>query len=65
MSESKIYAELVGNKVVNVILWDGVTEFNPELKLIEVTDGVVGVGCIYEKGKFIDPTYTEDITPIA
>jgi hypothetical protein len=51
----KTYAEIVGDKVVNVVLWDGSTDFNPGVELVEIPeDSSAGIGWDYVKGKFVD-----------
>lgn len=59
---SGMYAVVdTNNIVVNTIVWDGVTPYNPGvgLTLIEILDGVLcGPGWIYDPvtGTFTDPT---------
>jgi hypothetical protein len=51
----KTYAEVVENKVVNVVLWDGENEFNPEMELVEIPENVTaGIGWDYVDSKFVD-----------
>jgi hypothetical protein len=51
----KNMAHIVDNKVINVSLWDGVSEWNPEDNVIEIPeDSHAGIGWDYVDGKFID-----------
>jgi hypothetical protein len=51
----KTYALVIDNKVVNVCVWDGETEWKPEEESIELPKGSpVGIGWDYIDGEFID-----------
>ena len=51
----KTYAEIVKNKVVNVVLWDGVAPFQLGVALVEIPKGShAGIGWDYVDGKFVD-----------
>jgi hypothetical protein len=51
----KTFAEIVDNKVVNVVLWDGVAPFDPGMELVEIPDGIhAGIGWDYIDGEFVD-----------
>jgi hypothetical protein len=58
----KTYAEIVDDKVVNVVLWDGVSHFNTGLEIVEIPeDSYAGIGWDYVDGEFIDNrSQTED-----
>ena len=50
------YAVVQGGKVVNVIVWDGESEYNPDGELIKIS-GLTpepGIGWDYADGKFED-----------
>jgi len=50
------YAEVIGNNVVNVVLWDGSTEFTTAGSLVVIgPEDVCGPGFTYENGAFIAP----------
>jgi hypothetical protein len=58
----KTYAHIVDGKVVNVSLWDGVTLWEPETKVVEIPDGVgVGIGWDYDGKKFADNRPLENL----
>jgi hypothetical protein len=61
----KTYAEIVGNKVVNVVLWDGEAEFNPGLELVEIPEGsLAGIGWDYINNEFVDNRPEPETTDI-
>lgn len=41
--------------VVNTIVWDGVTEYNPGADLTLVQSDIAGIGWTYENGEFTNP----------
>lgn len=54
MSE-QAYAVISGNKVVNVVMWDGERAFNPGEGLILVAlNGSGGIDWDYVDGQFVD-----------
>lgn len=53
--ESK-YALIIDNKVENIILWDGESEYEFSSSLVLIPDGLfVDIGFDYIDGEFIDP----------
>jgi hypothetical protein len=49
-------AHIQGEKVVNVSLWDGVTEWQPNENVVEIPEGSsAGIGWGYVDGEFIAP----------
>lgn len=51
----KKIAHIIDGKVVNVSLWDGVTEWTPLEDTVEIPEGSrAGVDWDYVKGKFVD-----------
>lgn len=56
MAEAAKYAVIRDGKVVNVILWDGKTEYDPGegVELVELPAGA-GIGWSYVKGEFAAP----------
>ena len=52
----KYYAIVVDGVVVNTVVWDGVSEYNPEGVLVDLTgiDPEPGIGWDYLDGKFVD-----------
>ena len=51
----KTYAQIINNKVVNVSLWDGETEWNPAEELVEIPEGInAGIDWDYINGEFVD-----------
>ena len=58
----KTFAHIVDGKVVNVSLWDGVTEWTPAEEVVEIPEGVTaGIGWDYDKKKgFVDNRPVED-----
>ena len=51
----KHIAHVVDGKVVNVSLWDGVSEWKPAEKVVEIPEGSnAGIGWDYKNGKFVD-----------
>jgi hypothetical protein len=58
----KTYAHIVDGKVVNVSLWDGVTEWTPAEEVVEIPEGVTaGIDWDYVDGEFVDNRPVEDI----
>jgi hypothetical protein len=56
------YAELDGDLVVNVSLWDGVTEWTSPYQVIQLPEGSpVGVGYMFVDGEWIAPVRPEAI----
>lgn len=53
------YAIILNGEVVNVALWDGVTDWQPEGELVQLEDGSpVGPGWTYSDGVFVEPEVT-------
>jgi len=53
----KTYALVINGVVSNLISWDGVSEFNAEGELVEVTNDLwVEIGYLYTGGLFSKPT---------
>jgi hypothetical protein len=51
----KRYAHIVDGKVVNVSIWDGESEWNPEEEIVELPYGsTAGIDWDYIDGEFID-----------
>ena len=51
----KHMAHIVDGKVVNVSLWDGVTEWTPAEEVVEIPEGSsAGIGWDYDGKKFVD-----------
>jgi hypothetical protein len=52
----KHYAIVIDGVVDNVVVWDGVTEYNPEGLLLDLTDSdpEPGIGWDYDGEKFVD-----------
>lgn len=51
----KNMAHIDNGKVVNVSLWDGISEWHPDEQVVEIPqDQVVGIGWDYVDGVFID-----------
>lgn len=58
---SKTYAVIENNTVVNVVLWDGESEWAPDNGVaIPATDGV-GIGWLYADGTFTAPAVQEPV----
>ncbi|HFK2694838.1 TPA: hypothetical protein ACG1DO_004688 [Kluyvera ascorbata] len=53
--EPDIYAVVVDGVVVNVVMWDGVSDWRPEKGEAVKTDGTVGIGWLYLDGEFTPP----------
>ena len=53
---AKHYAIVVDGVVVNSVVWDGVTEYNPEGLLVDLSglDPAPGIGWGYVNGEFVD-----------
>ena len=63
----KHMAHVIDNKVVNVSLWDGESDWTPAEEVVEIPEGITaGIGWDYVDGKFVDnrpvETYPEDVT---
>jgi len=63
----KYMAHVVDGKVVSVSVWDGVAEWKPAEKVVEIPEGVTaGIGWDYVDGNFVDnrpvEIYPEDVT---
>lgn len=70
----KIYALIINQKVVNVFLWDGESDWNTEGEIVELptkeylnpetgetkTKALAGIGWDYIEGEFIDNRPVED-----
>jgi hypothetical protein len=51
----KNMAHIADGKVVNVSLWDGVSEWNPDEQVVEIPqDQAAGIGWDYVNGDFVD-----------
>ena len=52
----KPYASVVDGVVVNTVVWDGVSEYNPEGLLVDLTgtDPEPGIGWDYDGNNFAD-----------
>jgi hypothetical protein len=51
----KTMAHIVDGKVVNVSVWDGVSEWTPAEQVVEIPDGTTaGIGWDYVDGEFVD-----------
>lgn len=51
----KLMAHIVNNQVVNVSVWDGITEWNAAEDVAEIPEGLpVGIGWDYFEGVFVD-----------
>jgi hypothetical protein len=51
----KTMAHIVDGKVVNVSVWDGVSEWAPAEEVVEIPDGTTaGIGWDYVDGEFVD-----------
>ena len=51
----KTYAHIVNGKVVNVSLWDGVSEWHPDEQVVEIPqDQAAGIGWDYVGNEFVD-----------
>lgn len=50
------YAVVQGGKVVNVVVWDGESDYNPDGELIKISGMTPepGIDWDYAKGKFVD-----------
>jgi hypothetical protein len=57
----KTYAHIVDGKVVNVSLWDGVTDWTPAEEVVEIPEGTTaGIGWDYVDGEFVDNRPVEE-----
>lgn len=56
---NKLYAVVENGVVINVALWDGVTEWGPGVGDVIETDGTVGPGWLYSDGVFTPPAQPE------
>ncbi|HCB1432775.1 TPA: tail fiber assembly protein [Citrobacter braakii] len=52
---SKTYAVIKNNTVVNVVLWDGESEWSPDNGVAILADNGVGIGWSYSDGVFTAP----------
>lgn len=61
------YAIVINGTVVNVALWDGETDWQPDGEFIQLDDDSrVGPGWAYVEGTFVEPVIDYDwITPDA
>ena len=51
----KHMAHIVDNKVVNLSLWDGESDWTPAEKVVEIPEGITaGIDWDYINGEFID-----------
>jgi hypothetical protein len=51
----KHMAHVVDGKVVNVSLWDGVTQWTPAEEVVEIPEGTTaGIGWDWDGKKFVD-----------
>jgi hypothetical protein len=51
----KTMAHIIDGKVINVSLWDGITEWHPSEQTVEIPEGIVaGIDWDYIDGEFID-----------
>ncbi|MFW5365791.1 hypothetical protein ACOAKA_10205 [Escherichia coli] len=57
--EPDIYAVVVDGVVVNVVMWDGVSDWRPEKGEAVKTGGTVGIGWLYSGGEFTPPEQKE------
>jgi hypothetical protein len=61
MSEVKRYAHLEGDLVINVSLWDGVSDWNPGCEIVELADdSPVGPGWTREGNDWVAPPPTPE-----
>ena len=49
----KTYAVIQEGKVVNVVIWDGESDWSDSANAVEITDSA-GIGWDYANGKFTD-----------
>jgi len=49
------YALIVDCIVVNIVLWNGLTPYNPNGELIPIGDSKVDIGYSYINGEFKEP----------
>jgi hypothetical protein len=60
----KQIAHIIDGKVVNVSLWDGVTEWEPVEQIVEIPENsFAGIGWDYVNKKFVDnrPVEVDDV----
>jgi hypothetical protein len=51
----KTFAHIVDGKVVNMSIWDEVSEWQPQEQVVEISEGVIaGIGWDYINGNFVD-----------
>lgn len=50
-----IYAVVDNNSVINTVIWDGESEWSPEIGIPILTDGTVGIGWSYDGKSFTAP----------
>jgi hypothetical protein len=59
---SKHMAHVVDGKVVNVSIWDGVSDWTPDEKVVEIPKGLpAGIGWDYDGTKFADNRPAEEL----
>ena len=57
----KHMAHIVNGKVVNVSLWDGVSNWEPDEQVVEIPEGShAGIDWDYVDGEFVDNRPVED-----
>jgi hypothetical protein len=57
----KKMAHIIDGKIVNVSLWDGVTQWEPAEETIEIPEGVnAGIGWDWDGKKFFDNRPTQN-----
>lgn len=62
MSNIKNMAQILDGIVVNVSLWDGISEWNPEHNIVEIPeDSHAGIGWSYINNEFIDNRQKEEM----
>lgn len=52
---SNTYAVIENGTVVNVVLWDGESDWSPDIGIAVPAGDDVGIGWSYKKGKFTPP----------
>jgi hypothetical protein len=57
----KQMAHIIDGKVVNISLWDGVTQWKPVEEVIEISDNLpAGIGWDYVNGQFVNNNIIEE-----
>lgn len=60
---NKKYAVVENNRVVNTTLWDGISQWSPEIGVAILAGNDVGIGWSYSDGVFTSPEETnQDLT---